>query len=438
MHRLEWKREVATLTVVEAFMRMIGMVAVVGVSLSSVAHAQVCSWQTVDDFVPDLAVSPLGAAAADAVETAAGLRVAGISIVSPTEYRWVVRRQTNGGVWSTVDELAPAGIRSHPEDLLRTAGGQLLVVGGENDASNYGRWLVRRAVNNPATAWSTADAFQGATPASGFAHAVTVDNSDVIYVGGHAAIDPDPNTYHWIVRTSSDQGATWTTASDVVSFAGSASVMGLGSRAGVVYATGYNWDGTQYHWQTRRKLAGSNVWTLVDDYTPRPSPSTLPYGAIPTHIIAPRGNIVVAGGSEVDDAGLNRWVVRRANSAAGLGWTTVDNVGPVCHLRGLAYDSTDRLLYASGRCREEDGTYHWRTRISTDEGLTWADDDDYVLTTGRDSLANGVHARGPTGTYAVGTAEDSNGVRHWVVRQRQCVVAPVAALRAARPAVKLK
>jgi hypothetical protein len=407
---------------------------VVGLTVlgATTAQAQVCSWQTVDDFVPNAAIAPLGASAGEVFESQAGLRVAGIGIVSPTETRWITRRLTNAGVWSTVDDLFSPGVRTHPEAIHRTSAGDLFVVGGENDASNVGNWLVRQAVNNPGTSWSTSDVFEGSDPAAGFAHAVVDDNQDRVFVGGYATIAPDTNTYHWVVRRSDDAGLTWSIDDDVSPIVGAAAVTGLGHRGGTVYAAGYNYDGYQYHWQVRRRSAGATTWDLVDDFLPRASPTDLQYGAIPTEIIAPRGQIVVAGGGTVDDAGLNRWVVRRS-ADRGTSWQETDNVGPVCHLRGLAYDATSSLLYASGRCRDVGGAYRWLTRVSTDDGLTWADDDNFELTPGLSSIANGVHARGPTGTFAVGVGDDAAGVRHWIVRQRLCVAAaPVQARIAPR------
>jgi hypothetical protein len=323
--------------------RITGCLAVSLVLSASTARAQApCTWQTVDDTTAAVG----GAAPSDMLITPTALYVSGVAINSPTDNRWLLRRSENGTTWTTTDDhVQTAGVFNHPEAIVVTKDGTLLTVGGANDASQGGSWLTRSS-DDGGNVWATADVFAPLAPFSGSARAATVDGNGVVLVGGHATT-ANAIQYNWLIRQSADDGNSWTTNDDRAPTAAGAGVTALATVVnGDVYASGWNWDGAQYKWQTRQRRAGQNQWTLVDNYVEANTGGNA-FGAFPAAIATTRTrNVVLVGGTAATSQTTYNWTVRRTVNR-GVTWATVDTVGPNCSLRGLVYDNTTRVAIAT-------------------------------------------------------------------------------------------
>ncbi len=364
------------------------------------------AWSTVDDFL--LPTTTLAAAAA-ITTSRNSVYVAGMSSDTATGH-WVVRKFRNG-VWSTVDDyIYSIGLRSHPQAIVRT-GRDVFVAGGGNNASNAGPWLVRRSTNRGAT-WSLIDTFEDPAAPASFANAAVVDRNGAILVGGPSNVGAVG--YHWVVRSSANLGASWTTSDDVAPMTAAAGVTGLAlATNGDVYACGYNWDGAQYRWQVRRRPANSAAWSMVDDFVP--SGLTTPNGLFAYGVAAGAGTVMVAGAYLV--GGAYHWVVRRSTNS-GASWTVADDFGSVCIPHAIGYDSTRDAWYAVGRCATG-SAYSWITRRSADGGATWTTEDTYQLTPGESSRAMAVGVTGRGEVYVAGRG-GLGATTHWIVRHRTC------------------
>ncbi|MFT3837797.1 MAG: sialidase family protein [Myxococcaceae bacterium] len=381
---------------------------------STLAQGQNCAWTNDDDFI--LATTTDANAAAAMAEPGSGTEyVAGISTDGVTGH-WVVRKRQSG-TWSTVDDfIYSIGLFSHAESIARDSNGRIIVAGGANALNNAGHWLVRRSANG-GTSWSTVDDFADpTTPASWANAATTVGNS--VMVGGVHNESPQ-NWSHWIVRQSSNQAQTWTTISDVPGIMYGDSVLAMDTEpSGAVWAAGYNYDGTGYRWQVRRRSATGTTWTLVDDQSGG-------YAMWAATVVAPSNNTAyVAGYSWPSMSSAATWIVRKTTNG-GQSWTVVDSftngTGNSCAARGATYSSQEHAIYIVGNCTSSASAgYHWVTRRSDNGGSTWTTDDDYQMVSGFESYPTGASATQASHIYVAGTATDSSHHKHWITRRRAC------------------
>jgi hypothetical protein len=261
-------------------------------------------WSTVDSFQYASGASPV--AYGFGADGSGNIFVAGTATDKTGSWHWVVRKSSNAGQsWATVDDLKGGYART-----VCSAPGGIFAVG----QSASGTWLVRRSVNGGAT-WSTVDTLS----ATGVADGACSDNSGNIYVAGLAFITTQPATKHtaaqgygaWVIRRSSDGGATWSTV-DQFSEGTGFSARGWGmakDSAGHPVAVGCANDtqGVQ-HWLVRRPDS-SGVWQTVDDFQPG-------YGAAAVGVARDAAGNLLVTGSASDAMKTDHWIVRRLPYAA--------------------------------------------------------------------------------------------------------------------------
>src|SRR5207253_10704396 len=74
-------------------------------------------------------------------------------------------------------------------------------------------WLVRRSTDGGAT-WSNVDTFQLSSSESSVAMGIGATASGIFVVGSASAVNKGVTSSHWIVRKSTDGGNSWTTVDD--------------------------------------------------------------------------------------------------------------------------------------------------------------------------------------------------------------------------------
>ena len=366
------------------------------------------SWRTVDDFV----LPGTADASASAIAIARGtVYVAGISGNSSSGH-WLVRQSHLFGGFSTSDDfLYSLGLLTRPRGAV-AIGRDAIIVGGANNLSNAGPWLARHT-DDRGQSWATTDEFTDPTQSAALANAAALGRNGAIYVAGYSNLS---DGYHWFIRESIDQGASFTTVDDVapIRFAASAKAIAV-DRSGDLYVAGYNFDGVQYRWQVRRRHTG--VWSTVDDYVPSPAAVGATYGAQPFAIAAgERAGHVVVVGTAVKADGLAHWIVRRTLDG-GQSWVTVDDIAN-CGARGAAFVRRGAGEFVvTGRCTTG-GFTSWVTRSADDRAQAWRTDDSYQLPGGDAASGFAVAVRGSR-VFVVGSAGQANH-GHWVVRERNC------------------
>lgn len=402
------------------FLRLLPVAAVV---VSSETFAAPCTpaWVTVDDYAPPGAVS----SSPTAVLVHGDDVFVGGMVSDPLTGRWIMRKKVGAGAFTTVDDfIYTIGFKNRPLTLF--ANGQtVMAVGGANNLSEWGRWLVRRSTNGGST-WALADDFDGASVSSWGTSMTSLKNGALL--SGGFRYNAADSWYHWITRTSFDLGATWTTANDYGPMHGATGPYSMATdKAGDVYATGINFNYVQYQWQTRKLSAATGVWTTADDWKSAPDTAGQSVGAAGAGVATGKqaGMVLVAGSARLAD-GRSHWIVRRSTDG-GASWTIVDDVVD-CLARAITFDKKDEKGFlVTGRC-DVNGQYRWVTRMSDQNGLNWVTEDDYALSSAGHSIPNAIdYARG--GTYAVGVA-DSGTEKHWIVRARVCAGDTITPLKA--------
>jgi hypothetical protein len=243
--------------------------------------------------------------------------------------RWIVRRSTDGGqTWTTVDTLVTGSEYRETAAITTDAAGNVYVA-GTSLAAGQTIWTVRKGVRQPDGGMSFSTVDQG-TPAWAdgplgiFAHPTAG-----IFVAGltKVTIRKDTIGLVWLVRRSTDGGATWSNVDTYqLSSLESSSAMGVCADAsGNLYVVGsanvVSNGRNSSHWIVRKSTNGGNSWTTVDDYQLAAGMSSQATSimSITTDAL---GDLFVAGyGAQAD--GTRKWIVRK--SAGGTGpWTTVD------------------------------------------------------------------------------------------------------------------
>ena len=283
------------------------------------------SWSVLDDFAPPgryvdfFGAFDLGGGITS--DPAGNLYVSGLSYpdeLSNGDAQWYVRRSTDGGAtWTTVDNFVKAPVDANADDIgiAADAAGNVYVSGCDFYQSGsyaYPLWTVRKGVGG--TSFSTVDTVPNSRPTEVFVHPTAG-----VFVSGMTTVTIKNQTSSaWLVRRSTDGGATWSNVDTFqLSSSRSAVAMGIGANASGIYVVGHaynlNKGVTSSHWIVRQSTNGGNSWTTVDDY------QLVADNSSQARCIAAdaNGNLVVAG------SGAGKWILRK--SAAGTGpWTTVD------------------------------------------------------------------------------------------------------------------
>jgi len=279
-------------------------------------------------------------------------------------FHWIVRRSTDGGLsWSTVDDFTPGGQSTQPNDITADAAGNVYVAGVADFGNGVRAWTIRKGVGG--TSFSTVDSSSSSSlvkPQGIFVH----PNAAIFAVGYGSVIVKRVSSLAWIVRRSTDGGATWTTV-DTFQYSSSQNSLAFGVGAdplGNLYVVGRGamvmQGKLQNHWLVRKSNSGGSLWSTVDDYQFYPASIS----QANRFAADSDGNLYVAGwASPTSGAGAARWIVRK--NAGGMGsWQTIDDfqyaVGFSSEPRAIVANSSGNVLIGgSGWSSSE---YHWLVR----------------------------------------------------------------------------
>ena len=332
--------------------------------------------------------------------------------------------------WSTVDDFPYLEQGAYNAGLTLAPNGNLFGAGFGDYSLGY-RGLVRASADGGNT-WSLLDDFlYPGLNYTVFAGMVS-DSAGNMYVAGTAYDDgsADGGPFHWIVRRSTDGGATWSIVDDFVPGGQFTQPNGITvDAAGNVYVTGdadYN-TGNNY-WTVRKGVGGVN-FTTVD--------SVRGYGFYNTAwavFVHPTAGIFAAGEAPVV---VNKfggtaleWTVRRSTNG-GAAWATVDTfVLPAtgssiyrAEARGIGADALGNL-YVVGRAAAQykgSGYFHWVVRKGVNGGASWTTDDNYAPNLQGTQKAMGFAANPKTGDLYVGGGTGPNwwaGDTEWIIRKK--------------------
>lgn len=273
---------------------------------------------------------------------------------------------------------------------------------GYGVSSGIKSWLVRKSSDNGAT-WTLVENFNYAAGLESVANGFAADSSGNVYVVGVGVTNPNSPQYYWLVRKSSDGGLTWKTIDAVTGGSGlySEAAAVTVSPNGRVFVTGSVHDGTRFKWWVRASTNGGTSWSTTSTYVyPGSTLHARGYAAA----VDAAGTFYV-GGAAQDNTGNFHWLVARSTDN-GFNWTTVDDfqlqAGVDSEAKFLAIDKQNRVFSAGFGLSSSSGK-HWIVRRSNQNGAAWSTVDDYIYPTDSSTTAN---------TSARSIAIDSRGVAY--------------------------
>jgi hypothetical protein len=348
-----------------------------------------------------------------AVAPNGAIYVAGYTTDGADTY-WVVRKSVDrGDSWTAVDTFQlNAGETSSANAIAIDSSGKIYAVGtGVNSAQTY--WVVRASSDDGAS-WTTIDQLQLNSGKTSNASSVALDSNGNVFVAGYG-IDSS-NIINWVVRKSGNGGASWSTPDSYQYSTGKnsdAHAISVDS-SGAVYVAGEGIDASSNtHWIVRKSTDAGSTWSIADDYQREGNESSA-FG-ISTNS---SGKVVVTGWTVVSGSSYVKWVVRYSGDGGGS-WSDLDFFG---YASAQNTASNAAILESSGAVtvagygKNELGTVtHWLTRSASSVSGSWSTADDYPPSSGNSAIAYALGVTNEGDLLAVG------GTSQWVVRKQRCI-----------------
>jgi hypothetical protein len=185
---------------------------------------------------------------------------------------WIVRKSDDGGAsWTTVDEYQYTGsYKCFAMGIDKNSSDHLFVAGSCTPTGEAARWIVRRSIDG-GTTWTTIEDYQLASGNNSAANGIRVDAGNNIYVTGSAMLYSYYNPY-WITRKSADGGATWTTVDNFgrISYRSNFGYKLEVDNTGNIYASGTCANANYrsgFDWVIRKSTDAGATWTTVLELT---------------------------------------------------------------------------------------------------------------------------------------------------------------------------
>ena len=315
------------------------------------------TWTTIEDYTVPTTLKTYGGAVfrAIAIDGAGDIYVAGYTQPSGTTSVWTVMEEPAGGTsFSVVDTLNNGVDFSLAVDQSGNvfAGGRTWATStSKGKSTTIYTWTVRKLTAGQGV-FSTGDHAISGVVFSGGAIVPGAFNATSIASGPSAGLYfvGLGSSGNWLVRKSTDAGATWTTVDNFVyspnQTSSAQSVTGDG--AGNIYVVGGGRSSTSEHWLVRKSTNGGSSWSTVDDFSGQAYPNAEAVG-IGTDLT---GNIYVVG-SEYSGSSFNGIV--RTN--AGGSWETVNTMSSGDF--SAFTNDTSGNLYAAGTLLDSANGNHW-------------------------------------------------------------------------------
>jgi hypothetical protein len=384
------------------------------------------TWQTIDDFQ----YAPGQEAEADGLDVAPNgtLFACGDATDALEISHGLVMASADGGItWSApLDDFVPSGDANlwYYAGIAVDRAGNVYVAGNTepNSGSGPSHWIVRRSLDGGAT-WSTVDDYQDGGVFTS-AHGITSDSAGNIYVAGYSDA-----TSAWTIRkgvggtnfTTVDRvPSSWLEGANAIYVHPTAGIFAAGVGP-VATSTDKRGDVTTYYgWLVRRSTNGGATWSTVDTFSLSSGYKAVGGGMGSDGF----GNVYVVGygyataGKGANAAASSHWVVRKSTNG-GSSWSIVDNFqlssGADNQANSFVADSQGNL-YVAGYGNTSTGL-HWMVRKNPGGTGTWSTDDDFRYMSAYDAWPFAMAANA-SGNVFVGGIAYSGSNTHWLVRKR--------------------
>jgi len=184
--------------------------------------------------------------------------------------------------------------------------GNLFAIGNSAPPSG-GDWVVRKSSDGGAT-WRTVDRYNASPQFRTGARGVFADSRDRLYVSGYAETGL-AGVSDALIRVSDDRGETWRVLAKFHEPGSSRNLSWnvLGDDSGNLYASSYalGSDNLNY-WLVHKSEDGGESWASLDDTAGTASKGAFCYALA----IDKYGDLFAAGGMKTGDATTSAWVRR--------------------------------------------------------------------------------------------------------------------------------
>lgn len=245
---------------------------------------------------------------------------------------------------------------------------------GYGMVSGVKSWIVRKSIDK-GVSWSVVDNFNYSPGQESIAQAFAADKLGNIFVVGQGIINMGTPQYYWIVRKSSNGGATWATVDAITGapgFFNEAAAIAI-SPTNRIFVTGVIHDGAKFEWPVRTSNDSGNGWSTVSTYSS--TGHARGYAAV-----VDNSSNLYACGTGADASNKYHWIIAKS-SDNGATWTQVDNyqmqASADAECRTLGLDRTGRV-FAGGFADSGVNGKHWIVKRATADGTSWLIRDDYV------------------------------------------------------------
>jgi hypothetical protein len=260
--------------------------------------------------------------------------------------------------------------------------------------------------------------FPDANPICNFGN-VAVDSKGVLYSAGSCDFEG------WLVRRSTDGGATWVNVGDFFTLVPGQPARFADLHIGsddAVFVAGTAQDSMSVgHWIVRR-LDSGNKWTIVDNYqldVGQGGSFRALAGSSKVYAVGTMDSTAVGA---VGGAVTKHWIIRRAD-ADGSTWKTLDDWTYSNALAVVAtgvYEGPNGKLVAVGSVTDASGVARVITRRSNDDGTTWIGAEEWTLAPGKSSAPGELVADAQGNVYGTVRAIAADDHAHWLVRRLSC------------------
>jgi hypothetical protein len=236
---------------------------------------------------------------------------------------WIVRRRLADApmfsAFSPVDTVLASSGTTTATAIAFDAAGQAIVAGAIN-----GVWTVRQSSSGNPGSWATTESLvptRRGEWGNGEAKAVAVSPSGTVHVAG-TLWNKSTGKYHWVVRSSTNGGSSWSISDNLAPTGGTADAVGIAVASNnsvyvcgrVEYANGYHWVVRQGTPTTKLVKQGkkwvevtTTAWSTIDDYQIVSGKNARANGIA----VDAAGTVYVSGNGLVDDSGVSRFTVRK-------------------------------------------------------------------------------------------------------------------------------
>ena len=343
--------------------------------------------------------------------------VVGESVISGGSFAWLSRRSVdNGQTWSTVDSYQLSAGYAARAQAVGSANGSIIVVGSSLDAGSISHWIVRKSSDSGAS-WTTVDDYSLVAGGWAYATGVAFKDADIYVVG--VAYDA-ANLGHFLIRKSSDGGASWSIALDYLYDPAKSSFgLAVSNCGGTMFAGGTGTDNTWLYHGVVLKEASNGTWAAVDDF----QLNTNQGSEIMAMSCNSTGLIATAGYGYDPTGSFYQWFTRKS-STAGTSWTTIDNFNFSAAIGSVATSvlvDDAGVIFVGGRGGSGSRT-QGVIRKSSDNGASWINLTNPVISTPvnsqseHSSLFNAIIPCFDQGLCSLGSSEKFSGEKSWWIQ----------------------